>query len=88
MAFIEDNLLRSNSIQHHGALLTEDEELTPTMESFILLTYLWLVHPDLPKLVKQRYGTKLRYHTLAPIKPEISQVLQSLLDEMSLKMLW
>ena len=29
MAFTEDSLLRSNSIQHHGALLTEDEELTP-----------------------------------------------------------
>ena len=29
IAFTEDNLLRSNSIQHHGVLLTEDEELTP-----------------------------------------------------------
>ena len=26
VAFTEDNLLRSNNIQHHGALLTEDEE--------------------------------------------------------------
>ena len=34
-AFTEDNLLRSNSIQHHGALLTEDEELTPTLENSI-----------------------------------------------------
>ena len=39
------------------------------------------MHPDLPKLVKQRYGTELRPRTLASIKPEISQVLQSLLDE-------
>ena len=29
VAFREDNLLRSNSIQHHGTLLTEDEELIP-----------------------------------------------------------
>ena len=51
-AFTEDNLLHSNSIQHHGALLTEDEELTPTLGNVIVLTWLRLVHPDLPKLVK------------------------------------
>ena len=82
MAFTEDSLLRSNSIQKHGALLTEDEELIPTLENFIVLTFwLRLVHPDLPKLVKQRYGTELRSRTLASIKPEITQTHQSLLDE-------
>ena len=81
MAFTEDNFLHSNSIQHHGVLLTEDEELTPTLENFIVLTWLRLVHPDLPKLVKQRYRTELRSRTLASIKPEILQALQSLLDE-------
>ena len=35
-AFTEDNLFHSNSIQHHGALLTEDEELTPTLENVIV----------------------------------------------------
>ena len=39
------------------------------------------MHPDLPKLVKHRYGTQLRSRTLASIKPEISQALQSMLDE-------
>lgn len=82
VAFTEDNLLRSNSIQQHGALLTEDEELTPTLENFIVLTFwLRLVHPDLPQLVKQCYGTELRSRTLASIKPEITQAHQSLLDE-------
>ena len=80
-AFTEDNPLRNNSIQHHGTFLTEDEELTPTLENFIVLTWLRLVHPDLPKPVKQYYRTELRSCTLASIKPEISQSLQSLLDE-------
>ena len=31
--------------------------------------------------MKQRYGTALRSCTLAPIKPEITQALQSLLDD-------
>lgn len=32
-------------------------------------------------ILKQRYGTELRSKTLASIKPEISQALNSLLDE-------
>ena len=66
VAFTEDNLLHSNSIQHHGVLLTEDEELTPTLQNVIILTWLRLVHPDLPKLVKQCYGTELALAHLPP----------------------
>ena len=82
MAFVEDSLLRSNSLSHHGEQLTEDEELTPTLENLVVLTWLKLIHPSLPRLVKQPlYGTVLRSQTLASIKPEISQALASLLDE-------
>ena len=81
MALVEDTLLRANSLSHHGEASTEDEELTPTLENFIVLTWLKLIHPELPKLVKPRYGTELRSQTLASIKPEISQALTSLLDE-------
>ena len=70
-AFVEDSLLR----------VPEDEELTPTLENFIVLTWLRLIHPSLPRLVKQRYGTELRSRTFASIKPEISQALNSLLEE-------
>ena len=61
-------------------MVTEDE-MSPTLENFVVLTWLRLIHHDLPKLVKQRYGTELRSRTLASIKPEISQALDSLLDE-------
>jgi hypothetical protein len=47
----------------------------------IVLTWLRLIHTDLPTLVKQRYGTELRSQTLASLKPEISQALDALLDE-------
>ena len=56
MAFVEDTLLHANSLSH---LTTEDEELTPTLENFTVLTWLKLIHLELPKLVKQRYGTEL-----------------------------
>ena len=83
-SFVEDNLLKSNgSIRHHGDIPASDEDLSPTLENFIVLTWLRLVHPELPALVKQRYGTELRSQTLSSIKPEISQALDSLLEEIN-----
>ena len=82
VAFVDDNLLRSDgNISHHDQNIVEDEEMTPTLENFVVLIWLHLIHVDLPRLVKQRCGTELRTHTLASIKPEISQALSSLLDE-------
>ena len=83
VAFVEDSLLKQNGgIMHHSIMPTEDEDMSPTLENFLTLHWLKLVHPDLPRLVKQRYGTELRSNTLASIKPEISQAMSSLLDEL------
>jgi hypothetical protein len=61
MSFMEDNMLKQNgNILHHGDQLNVDEELSPTLENVIVLTWLRLVHHDLPNLVKQRYGPELR----------------------------
>ena len=77
-----DNLLTiGGGIFHHGKLPTEDEELSPTLENFIVLQWLKLLHSDLPKLVKQKYAPELRTKTLASLRPEISMALPSLLDE-------
>ena len=82
MFFTEDNLFVANGpVTHHGAHVTSDEELTPTLENMVVLTWIKLLHSDLPALVKQRYDTELRSNTLASLKPEISQALDSLLEE-------
>lgn len=82
VSFIDDNLLKANgNIRHHGENISIDEEITPSLENIIIMTWLRLIHIDLPGLVKQRYGTELRSQTLATLKPEISQALDSLLDE-------
>ena len=61
VAFVEDNLLRRDSgISHHGQVVIEDEKLSPSLENYIVLTWLRLIHSGLPRLVKQRYGTELR----------------------------
>jgi len=54
---------------HHGEQHTEDEELSATMETLIVLTWLHLLESELPILIKQWYGTELRSGTLASIKP-------------------
>ena len=82
-AFFEDNLITKECcLTHHGEKLDEDEEVSPSLENTTVLLWLQLIHKDLPKLIKQRYGTELRSRTLASIKPEISQALDSLLDEL------
>ena len=82
MSFTEDNVLVANGpVTHHGAFVTSDEELTITLENMVVLTCLKLLQSDLPALVKQRYGTELRSKTPASLKPEISQALDSLLEE-------
>ena len=82
MSFTKDNLLVANSsITHHCANVPADEEMTPNLENMVVLTWLQLIHTALPALVKQRYGTELRSTTLASLKPEISQALDSLLQD-------
>ena len=84
VAFVEDNMLQSGSvILNHGDVIDVDEEMSPSLENMVVLTWLRLINPALPKLIKQRYGTELRSMTLASIKPEISQALESLLDEIA-----
>ncbi|CAB4026150.1 Retrovirus-related Pol poly from transposon opus, partial [Paramuricea clavata] len=84
VSFIDDNLLKADDgIRHHGENVTADEDISPTMENIIVLTWLRLIHPSLPALVKQRYGAELRSQTVASLKPEISQALDSLLDEIN-----
>ena len=83
LTFVDDNLLKARgAITHHGEQITTNEQKTPSLENMIVLHWLSLIHKALPKLVKQRYATELRTRTLASIKPEISQALSSLLEEL------
>ena len=83
VAFFEDNLLTTaGGISHHGIAPTEDEDMTPSIENTIVVLWLQLINPGLPQLVKQKYGAELRNKSLASIKPEISQALNSLLEEL------
>ena len=84
VSFIDDNLLtKDGTVTHNLSVINTDEEITPSLENVVVLLWLERLHVQLPALVKQRYGAELRNKTLASIKPEISQVLSSLLEELS-----
>ena len=82
LTFIGNNLLSPNSgILHKGRAVAEEEDITPTIENLIVLLWLRELHPNLPNIVKQKYGADLRLQSLASLKPEISLALDSLMDE-------
>lgn len=84
MAFLEDNLLTTTGgITHHGEVPTTNEDLSATLENTAVVIWLQLLNPALPQLVKQKFGSELRNKTLSSLKPEISQALTSLLDELN-----
>ena len=84
LAFFEDNLITtSDNLKHHGSNVTQNEELTPTLENNITLLWLERIHIGLPGLVKQKYGAELRNNTLATIKSEINLALSSLVNELN-----
>ncbi len=84
LAFMDDNLMRTDGgVKHHNTNITEDEEATPSLENYVVVLWLKMIHKDLPKLVKQRYGTELRTNSIASIKWEISAALESLLSEIN-----
>ena len=61
MTSIEDNfLITSSGITRHGQTPVADKELLPSLENFIILNWLRLLHPNLPRLLKERNGTELR----------------------------
>ena len=84
ISFIDDNLLTKDcGVTHHGSAVKKNEAVSPSLENVVV--YLWLerLHVGLPALVKQKYGVELRNRSLASIKPEISQALTSMLEELA-----
>ena len=55
----------------------------PLTRNLLVQTCRRLVYRELPSLIKQRYGKDFRSKSLASLKPEISQALDSLLEEIS-----
>ena len=82
LTFIGSNLMTPESgILHKGRVVNEAEIMTPTIENLVVLLWLMQIHPNLPNVVKQKYGADLRLQSLASLKPKISLALESLIVE-------
>ena len=84
IAHVDDNLLTTGSgIEHDGAAITANEEMSPSCER--LLVYLWLVLIDdrLPAYVSRVYAHDLQSRSLKDVQPQICQAMDSLLAELN-----
>ena len=82
-SFIDESLLTKDCGLTHHEKEVYDEEMSPTLENLAVLLWLQLIHPDLPRLVKEQFGAELRRQTLASLQCEISQCLPSLLAKVN-----
>ena len=77
----DDNLLKQGGLVYIDQI-TEDEELSPTLHSTIILHWMQILHPGLRNLVTLRFSSELRNNTYAKIFPEISRSVNDLLSEL------
>ena len=81
VAHLDDNLLTvSSGIEHDGAVLTVDEDMSPTTER--LAVYIWLTTIDsrLPLYVSRVYAHELQKKSLNDFQPQLSESMDSILQ--------
>ena len=84
--FMEDNLLTTSSgVKHEDQKVTKDEELTPTLLNVLVTTWLNILNPALPSLVRLKFSTQLRTNTVYSIRDEISDAVPTMLTELEEK---
>ena len=73
---------RGDRIEWQNSSLTQDEKLLPSHEDLILLNVLQLLHPKLPKYVKENYVHKIRESKkLMDFKNEILTKVKKFIEE-------
>ena len=82
-SFIDDNLMSPNDGIKHLGQEPVGETLSPTLLNITVVLWLRCIHNNLPALVKQRYAAELRNKSLASLREEISESIDSLLLELS-----
>ena len=83
-AFAMDNLLQpSDGLKHLSEDKPDREEMSPTLLNTMVVLWLRTIHQSLPALVKQKYSTELRTKTIATLREDISESIDSMLAELS-----
>lgn len=83
LAHLQDNLLQKDSkLKHDGAIVTVDEDMSPTVERLAVLRWMELLHPNLPSLVQRTFAYDLQRMTLKDMQPQIVDALDGFLEEL------
>ena len=83
IAHLDDNLLTTDSgIEHDGARIAANEELTPTCERLAVYLWLNLIDQRLPGYVARTYSHDLQKQSLKDLQPRICDAMDSLLAEL------
>ncbi|KAK2193761.1 hypothetical protein NP493_7g09017 [Ridgeia piscesae] len=69
-------------VTHHGVATDIDEEVSPSLENTIVYLWLQLLNPWSSATCQTKIRAELRNRSLTSVKPEISQALASLQDEL------
>ena len=80
MAHVSDNLLTpDSSLKHNGENCTVKEDMSATLERFVLVRWLNILHPGLPVLVQRTFAFDLQRTTLKNLQFRIYDAMEGLL---------
>ena len=80
---MDNRLMSDSTLLHDGRIFGKNEEMSPTLKRWIVLHWLSLVHPGLPKLVLRTFSHDLQVKTLKDPRPQISKSMNALLSELN-----
>ena len=84
MSHLYDNLLTTDSgVVFDGQAVTENEEMSPTVERLAVFLWLKLIDERLPLYVARVYSHDLQTKSIKDLQPEICENIESLLIEIS-----
>ena len=83
LSHVQDNLLSPNSpLLHDGKIHDKIEDLSPTLERWVVLHWMSLLHPELPALVQRTYAFDLQTKTLKDLQSQICKNLDAFLADL------
>lgn len=86
LAHLQDNLLiKDSKLKHDGQKVTQNEDISPTVERLAVLRWMEVIDPDLPNHVARAFAHDLQTMTLKDLQPQIVDAMDSLLEEISSK---
>ena len=84
MAHLYDNLLSAGSIiKFDGEEVTENEEMSPTVERLAVFLWLHFIDERLPEYISRIYAKDLQSHSIKDLQPQISMNINSIIQDLN-----